>query len=253
MSIHKSEVIVLRKRDFRETSLIAEFYTREHGKLSGLLKGIRTDARKFASTLEPFSLNEIVFYRSRASSLHLVSQCDLKDDFSCLRGDMMKSGIASFMMELIGAVMPPEDKNELVFNFTLDCLRELCATEQPYKIELIYKIKMLSLSGFKPHFDSCVACSARLSGQSRFSLSRGGLLCPVCFGRDPSGRPIFRGTIASILYIEKNSLPAGLNLGLNPHVKKELDMVLNAFLQFHLDRQLKSQRVLQSLEEVAAV
>lgn len=250
MPIHKTDVLVVRKRDFRETSLIAEFYTRDYGKLHGLLKGIRTDPRKFASTLEPFSFNEIVFYRKRSSSLHLVSQCDLMDNFEPVRADMLKAGIASFMMEMLNAVMPLEDKNEEVFAFTLACLRELGATDQPYKMEMIYKIKMLSLSGFKPHFDSCVCCMSRISGESRFSLKRGGLLCESCFGRDSAGRPILPGTIASILYIEKNALAAALNLGLNTRIKNELQLILNAFMQFHLDKCLKSQRVLQEIETV---
>lgn len=82
MSIEKSPAIVLKRRDFRETSLIAEFYTRDFGKLSGLLKGIKAEPAKFASTLEPFSHNEIIFYRKSNSSLHLVSQCDSRDNFT---------------------------------------------------------------------------------------------------------------------------------------------------------------------------
>jgi recombinational DNA repair protein (RecF pathway) len=40
--IPKTEALVLNRRAFRETSLIAEFYTRDFGKMSGLLKGIRS-------------------------------------------------------------------------------------------------------------------------------------------------------------------------------------------------------------------
>jgi DNA repair protein RecO len=43
MSIHKTEAIVLSRRDFRETSLIANFFTRDYGRISGLLKGIRKE------------------------------------------------------------------------------------------------------------------------------------------------------------------------------------------------------------------
>ena len=114
----------------------------------------------------------------------------------------------------------------------------------------IFKIKMLSLSGFKPHFDSCVSCGDRILGQSKFSLSLGGLLCGKCCGKDMASRSIFRGTIASVLYIEKNNLKNNLNLGLNPQIKKELEIILNAFLNFHLERELKSQKVLNRLVEV---
>jgi len=71
MAILKTDALVINKRDFRETSLLADFYTRDHGKIRGILKGIRKDPRKFASTVEPFSRNEIVFYKSRTSTLHL--------------------------------------------------------------------------------------------------------------------------------------------------------------------------------------
>jgi hypothetical protein len=72
-------------------------------------------------------------------------------------------------------------------------------------------------------------------------------LCPKCSGKDPAARNIFRGTIATILHIEKNDLKSNLNLGMNPQIKKELELVLNAFLNFHLGRTLKSQPVLQTL------
>jgi len=247
MSIHKTEAIILRRMDFRETSLIVDFYTRDFGKMSGILKGIRLEPNKFASTVEISSHNEIVFYKKINTALHLVSACDLRDKFFNLRGSIIKAGISSFMMELVSAVMQPEDRNEELFDLLLNSLRELEKTNSPEKIATIFKIKMLALSGFKPHFDSCVSCSDRIMGQSKFSLSRGGLLCPKCYFKDSSARSIFRGTIASILYIERNDFKTNLNLGLNPQIKKELEAILNAFFNFHLDRELKSQKTMNKM------
>jgi len=247
MSIHKTEAIVLNRRDFRETSIIVDLFTRDFGKMSGLLKGIKQEPAKFASALEPFSFNEIIFYRKRNSALHLVTQADLRDNFDIMRRDMMRAGIGSFMMELIGAVMACEDKNEEVFDLSLTCLQELKTTYYPEKIMTIFKIKMLALSGFKPHFDSCISCGDRILGGSKFSLALGGLLCSGCFNKDMSSRHIFRGTVASILHIEKNDFKNTLNLGMNPQIKKELEIILNAFLNFHLEKELKSQRVMNKL------
>ncbi|MDD5568674.1 MAG: DNA repair protein RecO [Candidatus Omnitrophica bacterium] len=251
MPIHKTEAIIIRRMDFRETSLIADFYTRDFGKLSGLFKGIRTDPKKFASSVEISSYNDVIFYKKSGASLHLVSACDLKDNFFNIRRNIMKAGMMGIMVELIASVMQPEDKNEEVFNLALECLKELEITSTPEKIMTIFKIKMLALSGFKPHFDSCVSCSNRIMGQSRFSLSLGGLLCEGCFHKDKASRSIFRGTIASILYIEKNNFKNNLNLGLNPQIKKELELILNAFLNFHLEKELKSQKVLNKLTALA--
>jgi len=253
MSIHKTEAIVLKTQDLRETSMIANFYTRDFGKLSGVLKGIRQEQGKFASTLEPFSHNDIIFYKKRNSALHLVSECELKDNFDEMRKNIFKIGLSSVMMELISTIMPQEDKNVEVFDLVLACLKEMEVSNNPSKIATIFKIKMLELSGFKPHLDSCVSCGARTDVQSKFSLSLGGLLCLKCASRDNAARSIFRGTIATILHIEKNDFKGNLNLGMNPQIKKELDLLLNAFLNFHLEKELKSQKVLNKFENVSSV
>ena len=252
MSIHKTEAIVLKRFDFRETSMIANFYTLDFGKISGVLKGIRKEPAKFASTLELFSYNDIVFYKRRNSSLHLISQCDVKDNFTAIRQDIDKIGNASIMIELLDALVAVEDKNEGIFNLALDSLKELGVTNNPSRIMTIFKIKALSLSGFKPHFDSCVSCNDRILGLSKFSLMLGGLLCSRCYTKDLSARSIFRGTVATVLHIEKNEFRDCLSLGMNPQIKKELEFILNSFLNFHLERELKSQKVVHKLNEAIA-
>lgn len=247
MSIDRTQALILNRHDFRETSCLVNFYTRDFGKISGLLKGVRAEPKKFASNLELFSQNEIIFYRNTNSGLHLVSQCDLNNNFTGIRQGIIKTAMASLMMELLGAVMPAEDKNEEVFDLTSSCLQELETTGNPDKVMTIFKIKMLELSGFKPNLDSCLSCADKISGQPKFSLLLGGLLCPKCYSKDTASRSIFRGTVASILYIERNDFRTNLNLGLNPQIKKELELILNAFLNFHLERELKSQKVLQRL------
>lgn len=247
MSIHKTEALVLRKRDFRETSLLVNFYTRDFGKITGILKGIKKEPAKFASAVELFSYNDIVFYRKINSSLHLVSQCDMKDGFDLARRDIHKIGAASLMMELLEAIMPQEDKNEELFDLAVTSLRELATNYNPDKIMTIFKIKMLYHCGFKPHFDSCVSCGLKVMAQSKFSFTLGGLLCAECYPKDFKARSIFRGTVASILHIEKNEFKNNLNLGMNPQIKKELELILNSFLNFHLEKELKSQRVLNKL------
>lgn len=247
MSLCKTEAIVLNKYDFRETSIITNFYTKDFGKITGLFKGIREDPLKFASTLEPFSYNDIIFYKKRNSSLHLVSQADLKYNFSGIRNNILKIGVGSVITELLHTICLEEDTNKEIFNLSLDSLKELEISRDADKIMTIFKIKLLALSGFKPHFDSCVSCGNKVIGEARFSVILGGLLCQGCGNKDLKTRSIFRGTVASILHIERNDLKNNLNLGMNPQIKKELNFVLNSFLDFHLGRKLKSEGVVNNL------
>src|SRR3989338_2370005 len=65
--ILKTEAIVLKSFAFRETSRIATFFTKDYGKVKGVLKGIRSNPRKFGSYLDKFSVNDIVYYQYRRS------------------------------------------------------------------------------------------------------------------------------------------------------------------------------------------
>ncbi|MFH1339368.1 MAG: DNA repair protein RecO [Candidatus Omnitrophota bacterium] len=236
MAIHRTEGIVLNTQNFRQTSLIANFYTRDFGKLSGLLKGIREEPTKFNSNLDVLSLNEIIFYKKTKSSLHLVSQCDLKRDFRLIKNDLDRVRRAFGLVELLNDLTVEEDRNERIFDLAVDCL---CQLENGYnldKIPIIFKIKALDFCGFRPHLDSCVSCNSRIISQARLSLKFGGLLCEHCLDRDIKSRNIFRGTVASILYIEKNDFHKVLRLGINREIMKELNKVLDAFLEFHIEK-----------------
>mgnify|MGYP001562333185 CR=1 FL=1 len=248
MPILKAEVFVLKKHDYGETSNIVNFFSREYGKFNGILKGIRAKPGKFASTLELFSHNKVIFYRSRSSSLHLVSQCDIENNFDHTRTDLDRITAASLITELLDTVMPQEDKNEEVFSLALESFSALNNGVLPDKVVTVFKIKVLTLSGFKPNFDSCISCRTKVSGQAKFSLAKGGLLCQSCYSKDQSARNIYRGSIASILYIEKNNFTTGLGLGMNSLIKKEIDLLLNSFLVFHLEKELKSQKVINKLK-----
>src|SRR5208283_1453149 len=123
--IVKTEGIVLKTFDFRETSRIATFFTRDFGKVKGVLKGIRRDPQKFGSSVEKFSVNDIVYYQYRNTELHLVSHCDMKDFFSGLRGDLERMTAASYAAELIDTLMPPEEENPEIYRLMQSFFKSL--------------------------------------------------------------------------------------------------------------------------------
>ena len=203
--ILKTEALVLKTMDFRETSRIATFYTRDYGKLSGVLKGIRRDPRKFGSSVEKFSLNEIVFYQYRSADLHLISQCDMRQDFYPIRQDLKKIMAASYMAELIEKILPSEEPNQELFDVLLDFLNSLAEARDIDFLIYMLQIKVLSLSGFRPHLDVCLKCGQPITSGARFGLEAGGLICSRCPLIEGKPQPITPGTIATLLYIEKHT------------------------------------------------
>jgi len=242
--IVKTEGIVLKTFDFRETSCIAVFFTRDFGKVKGILKGIRKDPKKFGSSTEKFSVNDIVYYQHRNSDLHLVSHCDMKDFFSGRHLGLERMTAASYACELIDTLMPAEEKNLEIYRLMQAFLKVLQSTPDVSKLVQTFQIKILSLSGFQPSLEACVRCSKNVADASRFSIRLGGLLCGVCKDSLGETTPISLGAVASILHIQKNNWEDALRLGMAPFIKKELKHVLNHFLAFHLERHLRSTRFL---------
>lgn len=243
--IVKTEAIVLKSFDFRETSRIVTFYTRNHGKVKGVLKGIRKDPRKFGSSVDRFSLNDIVFYQYRNSDIHLVSQCDMKDYYFPIRQDFRKMAAASYVLELVDAIMPVEQKNEEIFDLILQYLSSLGSAQDISKLVHVFQIKTLVYSGFRPHLDTCVKCERKVQGQTRFSMQLGGLICEICRPLGTDAALVSKGTVASILHIEQCEWERSLRLSLSDAIKKELKFVLNNFLVFHLEKHLKSAKYVQ--------
>lgn len=240
--IVKTEAIVLKSFDYRETSKIVTFYTLDQGKMTGVMKGIRKDPRKFGSSVDKFTVNDIVYYRYSRSDLHLVSQCDLKQFFFPVRQEYKKSLAANYILELVDAIMAVEHPNQEVYQLMLQAFNSLETVQDISKLIHTFQIKMLALSGFSPHIDACVKCNKPITGKVRFSMRSGGLICSSCPTREQTFALISKGTIASMLHIEKNDWEKSLRLGLTQSVRSELKYILNNFLLYHLEKRIKTTR-----------
>jgi len=236
--------IVLKTFDFRETSRIATFFTKNHGKVKGVLKGIRKDYKKFGSSVDRFSVNDIVYYQYNRSDLHLISQCDLIQFYFSIRQDYKRNVAANYMLELVDTVMPLEHPNKKVYQLMLDFLGGLETVKDIDKLIHIFQIKILTISGFRPHIDACVKCQKVIDGKARFSLKAGGLICAHCPSNEPHFTYISKGTVASILHIEKSNWLKSIQLGFTNTVQKELKYILNNFLVYHLGRKIKAAKYL---------
>lgn len=240
---------VLRAFDFRETSKIVTFFTRDFGKVKGILKGIRKDPKKFSTSLSPLSLNHIVFYTRKNTEIYLVGQCDQIDDFGMLSPGLKTFAFASHISELVDCLMPLEDAHAEVFELIFDFLNTL--KSGPVDTRLIFQIKILSLSGFKPHFDSCLSCDAKISRDAFFSRSRGGLLCSRCSSADRHAEAVLQGSIATLLYIERSEWKKALRLSMSSQIHGQLEGILASFINFHVGRTLKTSRPVHELIDLA--
>lgn len=231
--VEKDIGFVLRRHNFRETSVIASLYTLRFGKITGILKGFYTQKKEFSSNLDIFSLNELVFYPKKRD-IWLISFTDLVCDYDFLRRDITKANAAAMFLNLIDKTMQLWDTNHEVFELLKSALLNL-EKWQAHRICYMFLIKFLTLSGFKPEFDKCIICHSPIEEDSAFSVSRGGLICKKCRVQVSDCRNVGKETIPSLLYIQNSEFPLVLRLNPTRDCEKEIMYILREFLCYHLD------------------
>jgi len=249
MAIQKTEAIVLKNQDIRETSILTTFFTKNFGKIQGVMKGIRGSRGKINNGLQPFACSNIVFYERKKSSLHTISQCDLKNFFCNLRKDLKKTAYAYYFSELIQNFLQPHDKNEDVFNLLFSSLALL--DEEKIDTDIlsrIFELQLLSLSGFKPKIDCCLKCTALVEDDAFFSFNEGGLLCEECARNKKDATVITHDALFFIHLLESKKIFELLHLKIAPPIKTELALILNQFVQVHTGKKFKSLKFIKQVE-----
>lgn len=237
--IAKTRAIVLKSFDFRETSRIAVFFTQDHGKVTGVLKGIRKNPKKFSTSLDRYSVNEVLYYPASRSDIHLVGHCDQTQAFVKIRDNYKKMTAAYYGLELVDKIMAVEQANPEVFQLMLDFVSSLESGDDVDRLVHAFQIKILSLSGFRPFLDCCVQCEKKVVGPVTFSLNSGGLICPDCPTVSTHHQSLISpGTIATLVRMEEMTWDQSLRVGMMPTTRKELKYLLNNFLVYHLERKI---------------
>jgi DNA repair protein RecO (recombination protein O) len=252
VAIQKTEGIVLRNQDLRETSCIVTFYTKDYGKIKGVIKGVRGPRPQQFLNPQLFTLNEIVFYERKRGDFCTVSQWDLTDFFHLIRNDLRKTAYAAYFIELLDYFTPIHDKNEKAFEVLLKSLSFLSGPASEKRVARVYEIKIMDVLGLMPSFDGCAGCSGSSPGEYSFDIKAGGLLCSKCSAGQYGLTDISKGTVNFIRHVKKTEFPLVERIKVSDGVGREVEGLLRKFVDFHLERRLKSLEFLGKIGKTSA-
>jgi DNA repair protein RecO (recombination protein O) len=177
----KATAIVLRSRKWGDADRIVTFYSKEKGKIGGVARGARRPKSRFGAALEPFSLCRLNLFEKAGDSLLRVSQVDLVRSSQKLRESLSLIDSAARMVNVVAAITPDGDPDPLLFDTLEQGLASLHESEDPAFTALLFQIRLLGVTGFRPQTDHCAACGkAHFVGEPQFSPLAGGLVCLSC-------------------------------------------------------------------------
>jgi DNA repair protein RecO (recombination protein O) len=242
MGIHTADAIVLRQYPYRETSVLVTCLTDRFGKVKGLVKGLRDIRRpRYRSAMEPLTLNRLVFYDTRTSSLHLISQCELLSGYAELTRDLDVMRLACACAELSDAVLEVEEPHPPVFRLLKDTLARLAGGERRLAgVRIHFILRLLRLAGFHPQLAECTGCMQQPAGAHAFwSVRQGGVLCERCLHQDPRAEEMSPAMLGAFIECAEADGPHRVD----PAKTEAIQRYLDQFLQWRLDRPLKTLRM----------
>lgn len=242
MPIVKTEGIVLKRRDFGETSRVAVIFSENFGKIQVNAKGARKPKSKFGATLEPLTRVEVLYYHRETKELYTLSEATIITSHQSIREHPVKSVYGLAMAETLDRLTQPEEENAGLYRLLGRCLLTLETIENEDIVFLFYLLQIAAATGFMPQLATCDNCGKELpdgQGATKYAVITGGVLCGECAHNGNRFDDLKEETLKLLLnltrtdYRKLDTLPAsavsiqqGLNLMLT-HLRYHAELKLN--------------------------
>ena len=233
------EAVVLRHSNWGEADRLLVLYSREQGKLRAIAKGVRRLRSRKAGHLEPFTCAKLLLARGR--DLWIVTQAETVDAYLPLREDLIRTGHAAYLVELIDRFTYEEGENRQLYQLLLDTFHRLTGEQDVFTAIRFFEIHLLDLLGFRPQLFSCVQCGRDIQAEAQyFSALSGGVLCPRCGSANPSARPVSMLALKYLRHIQRSTYSDALRAHPEPAIRHEMETLLQYYLTYLLERGLNT-------------
>lgn len=175
--------IVLRLSDYSETSQIATLFTRAHGLVRLIAKGVkRSTSKRMSVGLDLLELGDLSFIPSKsANALGILAEWHQLATFPGARTELSRLYCGLYAAELASLLNEEYDPHVDIFDGLEHLLRALSEGEPVEPALVAYQWTLLSEIGYEPMLDHCVICGQTPESEATyFSARAGGLLCRDC-------------------------------------------------------------------------
>ena len=190
--------VVLRTTPLRESDLLVVLFTAEHGRISAVARGGRASQRRFAGGLQRLVLARYRLGRRPRQELWGLDAADIVREWTALASDVVAVAHASYVAELVDALLPPETPEPHALELVVELWDSLAEGGPSPAALRAFELALLDLAGHRPALEACAACGARELAGGVFDPTRGGAICRRCAAgsRGPGVRPVDAPTLA---------------------------------------------------------
>jgi DNA repair protein RecO (recombination protein O) len=227
---------LLHSYPWRETSLIVEIFSREHGRVPMAAKGARRPASALRGVLMAFQPLEVAW--TGQGEVKTLTGASWQGGHALLGGVGLLCGY--YLNELLLRLLPREDAHPALFDAYAQTLSHLAAGQPNAPLLRVFELTLLREAGYAPTLDHDVETGevVQQAGRYLFLNERG----PVAAADRYGDLPTVPGRVLLAMAAGDFSASETLSYGKN---------LMRQLLQYHLGGQpLESRRILMELQEL---
>jgi DNA repair protein RecO (recombination protein O) len=153
MRVIHQPAFILHYRPYRETSLLLDLLTQDHGRVALISRGVRKTRSPLKALLQPF--NPLLVSWQGKTELMTLTAAEMNGAPAQLRGDCLLSGF--YLNELLVRLLQKQDPCPHLYRVYQNTLVELQADRLQQKTLRIFEKRLLEELGYGLQFQSIVA------------------------------------------------------------------------------------------------
>ena len=244
MPVYTSEALILRTYKLGESDRIVVFLTRDRGKKRGVAKGARKAKSKFIGALEPMTRAGVAYYEREQRELVRINYVELtRSPLSGATGDAL--GHVGYFAELIDEWAPEAHADERLYRLGASVTDAIASGVPVDALARYFEYWILRLQGVYPALAGCPGCGESLGAGAVMPQRDDIFVCRACA---PAGGS--RVGVEALRFLKGAGGIAPEALGALPlpvSAARELETVHRRLLALHLEKDLRSARVLREM------
>lgn len=238
---------MLRTLDLGEADRVLTLLTRHFGKIRVIAKGIRRPTSRLSGHAEP--LAHATFQLARGRELDILTGAESRSTYRYLREDLGRIAAGWYLAELADRFTADHAPAAPAFDLLETALRHLDAGHPTGLVMRWWDLHLLDRTGFRPQLGACARCSGELREIANgWSALEGGVVCDTCIDHSTVGMPALSvRALKSLRYLLVSDFAAAAMLRVDAALERELERHLRSFLQYVLDRDIASSRLMDEL------
>jgi DNA repair protein RecO (recombination protein O) len=236
----RASAVVLRHSDWGEADRLLTLYTREKGKLRAIAKGARKVTSRKAGHIEPFT--HVTLQLAKGRDIFIVTQAETINLFPGLREDLVKTGYAAYIVELLDRFTYEEGSSNLaLFRLLVESIERVEKEADAWLAVRYYEMRLLDHLGFRPQLFECANCENEILAEEQyFSFSAGGVICPRCGQGLPNLGRISVDALKYLRHFQRSSYRDASRARANLDIQKETEIIMQGYFTYLLERGLNT-------------